>query len=104
MSATPRLRMRSSSKATRAIALALASACILAAGCREVGPQYTKPTVPLAPEFKEDTPASYKATDTGSAGWKAAQPSDQQLKGAWWEVFNAPQLNALETEVDTANQ
>jgi NodT family efflux transporter outer membrane factor (OMF) lipoprotein len=86
----------------RTLALTLATGCILAAGCH-VGPQYTKPTVPLAPEFKEDTPASFKATDTG-AGWKASQPSDQQLKGAWWEIFNDPQLNALEAEVDTANQ
>jgi NodT family efflux transporter outer membrane factor (OMF) lipoprotein len=65
-----------------------------------VGPQYTKPAVPLAPEFKEAGPDSFKGLD----GWKAAQPSDNQIKGSWWEVFSDPQLNALETEVDTANQ
>jgi NodT family efflux transporter outer membrane factor (OMF) lipoprotein len=37
-------------------------------------------------------------------GWKAAQPSDNQIKGTWWEVFSDPQLNGLETEVDSANQ
>jgi NodT family efflux transporter outer membrane factor (OMF) lipoprotein len=77
----------------------LAGACVLAAGCK-VGPQYTKPNVPLAPEFKEPGPDAFQSTE----GWKAAQPRDQQLKGAWWEVFNDPQLNALEAEVDTANQ
>jgi NodT family efflux transporter outer membrane factor (OMF) lipoprotein len=77
----------------------LASVCVLAAGCK-VGPKYTKPTVPLAPEFKEAGPDAFKATD----GWKSAQPSDNQIKGSWWEVFSDPQLNALETEVDTANQ
>ena len=81
------------------ILIFFASACLLAAGCR-VGPQYTKPTVPLAPEFKEAGPDAFKSVD----GWKAAQPSDSQLKGSWWESFNDPQLNTLETEVDSANQ
>ncbi|MCU1322596.1 MAG: efflux system, outer rane lipoprotein NodT family [Acidobacteriaceae bacterium] len=92
--------MFSVSRQTRSLVLAsLASVCFLASGCK-VGPQYTKPNVPLAPEFKEAGPDAFKATD----GWKAAQPSDQQMKGAWWELFSDPQLNALEAEVDTANQ
>jgi NodT family efflux transporter outer membrane factor (OMF) lipoprotein len=77
----------------------LTCSSILVAGCR-VGPQYTRPTVPLAPEFKEAGPDAYKSVD----GWKAAQPSDQQLKGAWWELFNDPQLNALEVQIDPSNQ
>ena len=82
----------------RSLAL-LTCSCILIAGCR-VGPQYTRPTVPLAPEFKEAGPDAYKSVD----GWKAAQPSDQQLKGAWWELFNDHQLNALEIQIDPSNQ
>jgi NodT family efflux transporter outer membrane factor (OMF) lipoprotein len=88
-----------SAHARNLLLASLASACVLAAGCK-VGPEYTKPNVPLAPEFKEPGPDAFESTE----GWKAAQPSDQQLKGAWWEVFNDPQLNALEAEVDTANQ
>jgi NodT family efflux transporter outer membrane factor (OMF) lipoprotein len=88
-----------SAHARNLLLASLASACVLAAGC-QVGPKYTKPNVPLAPEFKEQGPDAFKSTE----GWKAAQPSDQQLKGAWWEVFNDPQLNQLEAEVDTANQ
>src|SRR5580704_11552752 len=73
--------------------------CVLLSGCM-VGPKYTKPSVPLAPEFKEATPQSFKEAD----GWKLAHPSDQKLRGKWWELFNDPQLNALEEQVDPANQ
>lgn len=69
-------------------------------GCRKVGPNYTKPSVPLAPEFKEAGPSTFKETD----GWKVAQPSDQMLRGKWWEMFGDPQLNVLEEQIDPANQ
>ena len=32
------------------------------------------------------------------------QPSDAQIKGNWWELFDDPQLNSLEAKVDGANQ
>ena len=57
-----------------------------------VGPNYVKPTV--------ETPASYKE----NAGWKVAQPKDDTLRGTWWEIFNDPQLNALEAQLDISNQ
>jgi NodT family efflux transporter outer membrane factor (OMF) lipoprotein len=69
------------------------------AGCR-VGPQYVRPAAPLAPEFKESLPQNFKSVD----GWKAAQPSDAELKGDWWTIFNDPQLNELETQIEPANQ
>jgi NodT family efflux transporter outer membrane factor (OMF) lipoprotein len=65
-----------------------------------VGPKYVKPTAPVAPAFKEQPPESFK----GSDGWKPAQPSDQALRGKWWEIFGDPQLNALEEEVTLSNQ
>ena len=68
-------------------------------GC-VVGPQYVRPAAPLAPSFKEVPPESFKSED----GWKPAQPSDAQLKGDWWTLFNDPQLNSLEAQVDPANQ
>ncbi len=68
-------------------------------GCR-VGPQYVRPSVPMAPAFKEAPPEDFKSVD----GWKPAQPSDTQLKGDWWTLFNDPQLNALEAQIDPANQ
>jgi NodT family efflux transporter outer membrane factor (OMF) lipoprotein len=90
---------RNPHRATAAIAsLALAA---LLGGCRMVGPNYVKPPAAvLAPEFREAGPTSFKEMD----GWKAAQPSDQALHGKWWESFTDPQLNALEEEIDPANQ
>jgi NodT family efflux transporter outer membrane factor (OMF) lipoprotein len=54
----------------------------------------------MAPGYKEAPPASFKNQD----GWKVIQPSDAQLKGSWWELFDDPQLNSLEAKVDGANQ
>jgi len=85
----------------------LALACLFARGRSvplfsrlSVGPQYVRPTAPLAPEFKEALPENFKSED----GWKPALPSDSQLKGDWWTLFNDPQLNTLEAEIDPANQ
>ena len=66
---------------------------MLLAGCT-VGPKYARPNVPTAPVD------AFKETD----GWKPAQPSDQLLRGNWWEFFGDPQLNALESEVTVSNQ
>src|SRR5271168_1740424 len=74
-------------------------ALVLLGGCM-VGPNYTRPSAPMAPAFKEAQPASFKEDD----GWKVSQPSDAQLKGNWWELFGDPQLNELEAKVDGANQ
>jgi NodT family efflux transporter outer membrane factor (OMF) lipoprotein len=79
----------------------LALASTLLAGCHVVGPTYNRPPAAgLAPEFKEAGPSTFKETD----GWKTAQPSDQALRGKWWESFNDPQLNSLEEQVDSSNQ
>jgi NodT family efflux transporter outer membrane factor (OMF) lipoprotein len=68
-------------------------------GCR-VGPQYVRPTAPAPPAFKEALPDYFKSED----GWKPAQPSDAQMKGDWWTLFDDPQLNMLEAQIDPANQ
>jgi NodT family efflux transporter outer membrane factor (OMF) lipoprotein len=74
-------------------------AALLLSGCT-VGPNYKRPSAPMAPGYKEAPPASFKAQD----GWKVIQPSDAQIKGNWWELFDDPQLNSLEAKVDGANQ
>jgi NodT family efflux transporter outer membrane factor (OMF) lipoprotein len=85
---------------TKASLAALAIAPLLSlAGCT-VGPKYARPSAPAAPAYKELTPENFKDTD----GWKQAQPSDATLKGKWWEIFNDPQLNALEEQVNISNQ
>jgi len=70
-----------------------------------LGPKYHTPPAVIPPgetppAYKELTPADYKNTD----GWKVAQPKDDALRGKWWEVFNDPQLNALEEKVSVSNQ
>jgi NodT family efflux transporter outer membrane factor (OMF) lipoprotein len=72
---------------------------LLLAGCT-VGPKYSKPATPVPPAFSEQPPASFKEVD----GWKPAQPSDAALRGDWWQIFRDAQLNALEEQVDPANQ
>ncbi|MGD0741644.1 MAG: efflux transporter outer membrane subunit, partial [Terracidiphilus sp.] len=84
----------------RAAVASLAAVLGLAlSGCL-VGPQYVRPTAPLAPEFKEQLPENFKPED----GWKLAQPSDAKLKGDWWTLFGDSQLNTLEAQIDPANQ
>ena len=60
---------------------ACAALAFALAGCA-VGPDYKRPSV--------DIPASYKEA---ADGWKVAQPADQQDRGAWWAIYNDPQLS-----------
>jgi len=77
----------------RRFAPAIATAMLmLLSACMVVGPDYVRPTV--------TTPAAYKEND----GWKVAQPKDDVIRGAWWEMFGDPQLNALEAQVSISNQ
>jgi NodT family efflux transporter outer membrane factor (OMF) lipoprotein len=62
-------------------------------GCM-VGPKYKRPVAPVPTAFKEPPPA----------GWKEAQPSDEKLRGKWWELYNDPDLNAAEEAVAINNQ
>ena len=57
-----------------------------------VGPDYRRPSSAASTNFKE------------LKGWKQAQPRDHELPGKWWEIFKDPYLNALEEQVDIANQ
>jgi NodT family efflux transporter outer membrane factor (OMF) lipoprotein len=92
---------------TNAIGRALALASVLAvsvaplAGCR-IGPKYVAPTAPAPPQYKESTPQAYSSAQPGA--WQPAQPQDAMLKGKWWEVFQEPELNALEEQLDIDNQ
>src|SRR5580704_14139083 len=80
------------------VPLLLLQLALLAAGC-EVGPRYTKATVPTAPNFKEDPPQAFKE----AGQWTTAQPEDQALRGKWWEVLGDRQLNQLEEQLTDAN-
>src|SRR6202008_2396678 len=68
----------------------LASVALLA-GCA-VGPKYHPPVVQAPPAYKE------------VGDWKPAQPNDQNLGGTWWTIFQDPQLDALEQQINVGNQ
>jgi NodT family efflux transporter outer membrane factor (OMF) lipoprotein len=72
----------------------------LLSGCN-IGPRYKAPAPPsvTAPNYKEST-VNFKDAD----GWKVADPQDAMIRGKWWEIFNEPELNALEEQVNTDNQ
>jgi len=84
--------------AARLAAGLLAGWLPLVAGCN-FAPPYTKPSVPTAAAFKELTPAQFPVTD----GWKTAMPGDDRIRGRWWEVFQQPELNALEEQITVTN-
>lgn len=65
-----------------------------------VGPKYHTPAVQAPAAYKEVTPENAKEIDN----WKQAQPSDEVIRGNWWEIFNDPELNHLEEQVDKSNQ
>ena len=54
------------------------------------------------PAYKESAPAAYSAAPPGT--WQPAKPQDALLKGKWWEIFNEPELNALEDQLNINNQ
>jgi NodT family efflux transporter outer membrane factor (OMF) lipoprotein len=86
-------------KAQRSILVIMTFALLPA--CR-VGPKYVRPTAPDAPTFKETAPDEYSQTLSGV--WHPAQPQDAALKGKWWEIFNEPELNTLEEQLNIDNQ
>jgi NodT family efflux transporter outer membrane factor (OMF) lipoprotein len=78
--------------------LTVALFCALLAGCN-VGPKYLPPAMTAPAAFKE-SPAQFKEAD----GWTVAQPQDAALRGKWWEIYNEPELNALEAQLNIDNQ
>ena len=70
----------------------LAALCVAAlalSGCM-VGPNYRRPSVPTPQGYQEPVSAERNAT--------AAPPA------AWWEVFQDPVLNDLESQAEQANR
>lgn len=69
----------------------VATGTLLFTGCA-VGPKYKTPPMPTPPTYKE------------MGNWKTAQPSEQNLGGNWWEIFQDLQLNTLEQQINVSNQ
>jgi NodT family efflux transporter outer membrane factor (OMF) lipoprotein len=81
------------------------AALTLLAGCKPVGPNYSRPGY--------DAPAAYKETGAttvvqpppppAGGSWQPASPSDGMLRGKWWEIYQDPQLNQLEERIAAEN-
>jgi NodT family efflux transporter outer membrane factor (OMF) lipoprotein len=84
---------RARTLAPRALTIAVAAAlATVLAGC-VVGPDYKRPAAEIPASYKEAAP-----------GWKVAQPADQHDRGNWWTIYQDPQLNALEDQLNASNQ
>src|ERR1700674_3306984 len=86
-----RPRMEEKRRQVSWLAVPLAIATFALSGCA-VGPKYHTPAVQAPPAYKE------------VGNWKPAQPNDQNLGGDWWKIFQDPQLDALEVQVNVSNQ
>ena len=64
---------------------------LLALGGCMIGPDYKRPTAPIAASYKE------------LAGWQPAVPQDAHDRGAWWLIYHDPLLDQLERQVDVSN-
>jgi len=116
---------RNRAKMTRALApegifalilgnrLFLSAACLgfllTLAGCKPVGPNFTRPTYTAPPNYKETGASTVLVPlppppNPAGGGWQPATPSDGMLKGKWWEVYQDPQLNQLEERIAGYNQ
>ena len=74
--------------------------CSLLTACTP-GPKYQAPAPPplAAKSYKEST-VNFQDTE----GWKVASPQYALLHGKWWEIFNDPELNGYEDQLDINNQ
>ncbi|QGZ62786.1 efflux transporter outer membrane subunit [Paraburkholderia acidisoli] len=77
---------------TLALLCAAAALTFQLTGCA-VGPDYHRPAAAV--------PASYKEAPEG---WKVAQPADSADRGAWWLIYDDPQLNTLMDQLNANNQ
>ena len=81
----------------------LASLAVLT-GCKPVGPDYHRPGFNAPPAYKETGASSVTPPPSPQGGgWQPANPSDGMLRGKWWEIYQDPQLNALEERIDPNN-
>ena len=85
----------------------LAGLTLLLAGCT-VGPNYRQPDLSTTPPptYKEGSSSGAVVPPPNPVGgtWKPASPSDGMLRGKWWEIYQDPQLNALEDQIAPQNQ
>jgi NodT family efflux transporter outer membrane factor (OMF) lipoprotein len=77
----------------------VAALSIILSGC-VVGPKYRQPAAEAPAGSYKESPTQFKETE----GWTVAKPADAKLRGKWWEIFDDPELNALEEQLEIDNQ
>jgi NodT family efflux transporter outer membrane factor (OMF) lipoprotein len=88
--------------------------CVMLTGCT-VGPKYHPPALQPPPAYKEAPPPgptsnppqaqqSDAPKDNTTETWTVAQPADEKIRGDWWAIFNEPELNDLEGQLNINNQ
>ena len=85
-------RIRQLSRSAVVFGICLLTSCT-------VGPKY-HPPVSQAPSAYKEAPGNFKE----SGPWTVAQPADAKIRGDWWAIFNDPELNALESQLNINNQ
>ena len=95
-----RIRQFGSGERLRLVPALLCGAVVLLFAACDRAPKYARPPAPAPSAFKEAPPQEYKEGE----GWKIAQPGDDKIRTKWWEIYNDPQLNALEERVEGSNQ
>lgn len=68
-----------------------AAALALSLGACSMAPNYHAPQTAAPAQFKE------------VAGWTAATPRDAQARGSWWNSYDDPVLDDLESRAETAS-
>ena len=69
-----------------------AAVLALSLGACTLGPDYQRPELPVATEFKQ------------AEGWKAAAPADVLGRGEWWRLYGDAELDALVARLNVDNQ
>lgn len=91
--------------------------CVMLTGCT-VGPKYHPPVLQPPPAYKEAPPPGPTSNppqaqqtnppngtqDNTQETWTVAQPADAKIRGDWWAIFNEPELNDLEGQLNINNQ
>ncbi|QLF91761.1 efflux transporter outer membrane subunit [Pseudomonas sp. ABC1] len=82
--------MSSFTASARLCSLGLAVSLTILGGCA-LGPDYQRPEVPAAGEFRQ------------VEGWKQAEPAEI-AQGDWWSLYDDPLLSDLHTRLQQSNQ
>ncbi len=83
--------------------------CLLAltllTACKPVGPNYNRPAYQAPQTYKETGAATVQPPPAPATGaWQPANPSDNLLRGKWWEIYQDQQLNQFEDRIAANNQ